>query len=151
MGWILISGCGLAADADDPRAELTPERDPFDWTGLAVSDTPIGAHVALDGRRAMVFATSLDCPDCWDAVANVASFAKAGEVDTLVALTFGNPAQIAAFRSDFGWTYPVVPIATVRLAAITPVLPRAYLLEGDTVRAVLDTPIPSPQTFRLHR
>ncbi len=150
IGIIALVGAfvsGKSSVTSEIAAFETPVRVPMQ--GKVVMETALGGLAYIDkDRNVLVFVFGMNCPDCWDAIENIKAYKRSGTVDEIVGLTFGTESELSDFVATFEADFPIRLHPVERLAAITPILPKVFIIEKGLVTAEMDFPIPSFHSFK---
>ena len=99
----------------------------------------------LTGRQ-LVYVFATDCPDCWNAAANV----KALAADTTYAvfgLTASDPHEIGWFANEFDINFKVYSYNPKLFGAAFRTLPALYYLEDGIIIGKVEGEVPAPKTL----
>jgi hypothetical protein len=125
--------------------------DPFQVTGMLASETALSSLMPPDtSQSVLVFAFSLNCPNCWDSVETIKSYRRSGTVDSIVGVTFGTPTEVDSFSKQFDVDFPIHIIPLRELTAITMTVPRVFVVKEGRVMATFTAPVMSFRTFNDH-
>ncbi len=131
--------------------DLSGLSDPFQVTGKLASDTALSRFIPADSARSvLLFAFSLNCPDCWDAVETIKSYQHSGTVDSIIGVTFGSAAEVDSFSNEYRIDFPIHIVTLRELTALTSKVPRVFVVKQGRVMSTFTAPVMSFRTFKDH-
>ncbi len=127
------------------------QSDPFNVTGMWASETALSSFMPADATQSvLVFAFSLNCPQCWDAVETIKAYQRSGTVDSIIGVTFGSPSEVDSFSKQFDVDFPIHILPLREMTILTTSVPRVFVVKEGRVMATFTAPVMSFRTFNDH-
>jgi uncharacterized membrane protein YphA (DoxX/SURF4 family) len=126
-----------------------------DFLNKPVNETRLSGYINTTADKSyLVLFFSYDCPHCWNTVQNYKHFKESRTVDSLLSFALisadsvANVANRNTFIESFGnfITEEIVNDETVQ--SFIEFLPTSFYVEKDTVKAVMESELPSSLTFQ---
>ena len=92
----------------------------------------------------LIYAFSYECPFCLNSVGNVNQYVTMHAVDRVMGIAVADEEAAERFYRLFDIEFPIQEISDIRMLRLTGTLPTAWLIRGDSVRAIFHGQVPSP-------
>ena len=113
-----------------------------------VSNTALAKYLKPEpGKRYLFFCFSYTCPYCWNSIENLRQFKKSNTVDSLVVLAVGEQKDKLIFENNFKPDFAITDLSSKEMDELTLSYPTGFYVANDTVKAVIQSELPSPYIF----
>jgi uncharacterized membrane protein YphA (DoxX/SURF4 family) len=114
----------------------------------SVKNTALAKYIRTEsGKRYLFFCFSYTCPYCWNSIENLRQFKKTNTVDSLVVLAVGQPKDKLVFENNFKPDFAIRDLTGKEMDELTLSYPTGFYIANDTVKAVIQSELPSPFIF----
>ncbi|HAN18380.1 MAG: hypothetical protein A2X13_06810 [Bacteroidetes bacterium GWC2_33_15] len=98
----------------------------------------------------LVFCFSYTCPHCLNSIENLNQYKHYNTVDSIIAFTTGKESDKLFFEQNFKANFKITTLPKESLFEIADVVPTAYYIKNDTIKAIIPTVLPSHVVFKKH-
>jgi len=96
----------------------------------------------------LVFCFTYTCPHCLNSIENLNQYKKYNTVDSIIAFTAGPEIGRQLFEQNFQTNFHITSLTKESFFEIADVVPTAYYIKNDTIKAVIPSVLPSHVVFK---